>query len=337
MKKIIPIIIAALSFGCSQVEPIDVIAPTREVDTAGLASYKAHLKDRKVSIGMLYGWGKKNESVLMHTPDSLDIIVVKDGYQNIDSYQQNDLSQTRQAKSTKVLFGVDFRTLSASFEKLLEANISAAITEKKKELEKSEDFLSDAELTQIFDEIRSQITGQMVQEAQSYLENLKKESIGLLDNFDGISIELPENHNDAYSLEQLSTFISEVQGAAEKAQKFLILENPYAIDANLLEKADWIVYRQATNPQTLANFANKAQEWGSRFVPAVDFTNEELSKGFSDTARFPIVSQQVEICSWEPEKKSGVAFYHIEQEYFNLVGKVTYKSLRESINKLQHY
>ena len=107
MKKLI-FIASLLAVACNDIEPIDIEAPKREINTQALTQYKADLNKRAITMGMLYNWGKEAGAILMNTPDSLDVIVVKNNYNAIDEILQNDLRDVQQKKATKVLLGIDF-------------------------------------------------------------------------------------------------------------------------------------------------------------------------------------------------------------------------------------
>ena len=107
MKKLI-FIASLLAVACNDIEPIDIDTPKREINTQALTQYKADLNKRPITMGMLYNWGKEAGAILMNTPDSLDVIVVKNNYNAIDEMLQNDLREVQQKKATKVLLGIDF-------------------------------------------------------------------------------------------------------------------------------------------------------------------------------------------------------------------------------------
>ena len=90
MKKLI-FIASLLAVACNDIEPIDIDTPKREINTQALTQYKADLNKRAITMGMLYNWGKEAGAILMNTPDSLDVIVVKNNYNAIDEILQNDL------------------------------------------------------------------------------------------------------------------------------------------------------------------------------------------------------------------------------------------------------
>ena len=90
---------ALLALSCSiflsckkEIKPIDVIAPERPIDSTAMKAYKSNLNSRYVSIGYMYGWGTSDASILMHTPDSLDIIEkrIKNAKGEVEYFQNYD-------------------------------------------------------------------------------------------------------------------------------------------------------------------------------------------------------------------------------------------------------
>ena len=114
MKKIMIIASLLAVVACNEIEPIDVVAPTRAINTQALTQYKADLSKRPITMGMLYNWGKEAGAILMRTPDSLDVIVVKNNYTTITEEQKTDLKEVQQKKATKVLVGIDFSAITTT-------------------------------------------------------------------------------------------------------------------------------------------------------------------------------------------------------------------------------
>ena len=57
MKKLM-IIASLLAIACNDIEPIEIDAPKREINTQALTQYKSNLNNRPITMGMLYNWGK---------------------------------------------------------------------------------------------------------------------------------------------------------------------------------------------------------------------------------------------------------------------------------------
>ena len=52
------IIASLLAIACNDIEPIEIDAPKREINTQALTQYKSNLNNRPITMGMLYNWGK---------------------------------------------------------------------------------------------------------------------------------------------------------------------------------------------------------------------------------------------------------------------------------------
>lgn len=334
MKKIIGLV-AVLAAACTEIEPVEVIAPVREIDTQALTQYKENLSQRQVVIGMMYNWGKAHQSILVQTPDSLDVIVVKDGYQKLSVAQQEDLQQVKNTKATRVLLGVDFEQKNQEYLQDLEQKIAQRIAHKDKEIEASAERLTSDKVTLIKEQIKQDTQAEFSQLVEKELKELVDNALAWLSNgFDGISIAFPSQYNNTFSPERLGEFLSSV---SEKLPKdaYLILENPNKINPELVKRANWVVFRTGDNT-SLRDLTNAANSWDTQsFVPSADFSSETLEKGFSDTERFPIQNKLFEVISWQAPNKKGVAYYHIELQYNDVQGGITYKTLRRAIQKLQ--
>ena len=119
MKKIMILASLLAAVACTEVEPIQVEAPQRAINTQALAQYKANLSSRQITMGALYNWGKEAGAILMSMPDSLDIVVVKNNYDAINGALKNDLSSVQNQKATKVLVGIDFSGITTTTTEVL--------------------------------------------------------------------------------------------------------------------------------------------------------------------------------------------------------------------------
>lgn len=338
-KIIILFAVLCLSVGCTKVEPIDIIEPQRDIDTKLLKEYKSNLGDRDVVIGMIYDWGKLNQSNLMNTPDSLDVIVVKDGYLDISENQKKDLKDVQDKKATKVLLGVNFREKISVYEENLEREIKEKKSDKEEELRVSGEVLTEDEKKEILAEIEENTKRKAISNVEKEMESFSKNILKLAkqNSFDGISVEFPESYNDAYSMDKVQSFLEDISKEAGKDKSMLlILENPSSVKEELINQANWVVFRQRSSSQLLYAIQSASNEFKtSHFVPASDFSIEGLEEGFKDSERYPIPNQLYEIIYWKSDNKAGVAYYHIEMNYNDMVGKESYKSLRTAINKTQ--
>ncbi|MDO5105978.1 MAG: glycoside hydrolase family 18 [Capnocytophaga sp.] len=347
MKKI-AIIFGLIAVACHKIEPIEVIAPQRDINTEALQKYKSQteLEKRNIAMGMLYNWGKESGAVLMNTPDSLDVIVIKSGYENISETLKNDLQSVQQKKATKVLVGISFEAAHKAYEAEKEQTISTQIAEKQEEWKLSNERLTDEEKKETLKKIEQEIVENL---ANTAVEKMKKQTAKLLNivksnGFDGISVEFPQNLNEAYSAENFDSLLAEITKEAGKGKKLLLaVENPYGErgdtqDVKPIDSANWIVYRK-TGKQLLKNFDEQAEKWAKfRYLPSVDFSEEDLADGFADSQRFAPggrLNRLIDVINWQSNNKGGVAYYHIEKNYYDKSGNVTFKTLRNAIGKLQ--
>ncbi|ATA89483.1 hypothetical protein CGC58_06925 [Capnocytophaga stomatis] len=347
MKKI-GIIFGLLAVACSKVEPIEVIAPQRDIDTETLKKYKsqAELEKRNIVMGMMYNWGKESGAFLMNTPDSLDIVVIKSGYDNITEDLKNDMQFAQEKKATKVLLGVDFESAYQQYEAEKEQAIGAQITEKEQEWKISNERLTSQEKKEVFKKIEQEVTENLASVANQKLEKQAAELLNIVksNGFDGISVEFPQNLNEVYSTENLDKFLAEITKEAGKGKKLLfVAENPHGNDTTTAEvkpidSANWIVYRKL-GKQLFKNFDEQAQSWSNfRYLPSADFTEEDLAEGFGDSQIFVPggrLNRIIDVINWKGSNKGGVAYYHIEKNYYDKLGDVTFKTLRNAIGKLQ--
>ncbi|MDO4880558.1 MAG: glycoside hydrolase family 18 [Capnocytophaga sp.] len=341
-KKIILGISLLTASACYKVEPIEISVPQREIDTQALTQYKANLHNRNITMGMLYNWTNETGSFLMRTPDSLDVIVLKDSYENISETQKNDLQAVQQKKATKVLVGLNMDAIAKAYETQKETEIA----NKQKEIEANKNLTTPEEKEKQINAAISEITERLSAIAK---ENIAKQGENILqiaknNGFNGISIEFPMVLKDPFNEENFNGMLANI--VANKGNLLLVVENPYGergftSDVKPIDAADWIVYYKKNN-ELYKSFSDLAQKFTlSRFLPSTDFSEETLIDGFSDSTAFDPDGKNGKyprttgLLYWTASNKKGVALYHIEKDFHNLAGKNTYKNLRSIINKLQ--
>lgn len=324
---------------CSKtgIEPVNIIEPTREIDTKAIQAYKSNLNNRYISIGYIYGWGKSDASILMHTPDSLDIIVVKDGYQNITNAQAEDLSNVKALKATKVLLGIDFNENIISPSDLADT-IATRRTRKQAEL-----IAIGATPAQINNEL-AKITTDAENWAKAiaiyeynHLMKIADEQIQKY-KYDGISILFPVTVG--YLEEPINIFFQNLSSDYGVGKQYsLIIENPDAAFAPSLERANWLVYNKQTPDYYLNYFTEDAARFpDNKFIPSANYVSETDADGFLDSETFSasgILPRTLDIVNWKSSNKGGAAFYHIEKNYHDVAGNLTYVGLRKAIRQLQ--
>ncbi|MFT3904657.1 MAG: hypothetical protein QM727_15905 [Niabella sp.] len=324
---------------CSKtsIEPVKIIELKREIDTKAMQAYKSNLSDRYVSIGYIYDWGNTDASILMHTPDSLDIIVVKNGYDHLSIAQITDLNDVKSKKATKVLLGLDFNANVITPSDLAD---TITVRQGRRQQELTAEGAGPAQITTELAKVKTDTENWAKAIAVYQYNNLMIKANELIREykFDGISILLPVN--SGYLQEPVNIFFQNL-GAdyGLGKQNILVIENPDIIYSDVLVKANWLVYNKQTPDYYLTYFTEDAAKLpGSKFVPSADYTNETDTDGFLDSETFSatgILPRTRDIVNWKASNKGGAAFYHIEKNYTDISGNLTYNSLRHAIRELQ--
>ncbi|MRI62710.1 hypothetical protein EDM00_01670 [Ornithobacterium rhinotracheale] len=322
-------------------ESINIIEPKRELDTSFLKEYKKDLSSRKISVGAIYDWGVLNQSNLMFTPDSLDIIIVKNNYFELTPHQKADLNDVKEKKATKVLIGADFNSFVDEMKHWYEKTLEKRTSEKEKELSLANDILDPFQKEDILNKVKSRTIEDYKKLSEQKIANLIESNLKALNenDFDGISIELPETYeNDQVKTLCTNAFIK----ITEKidAAKLLVIENPIEqLEQNT--RANLLVAKKAAGSASLGFFESQAQQFApQRYMASIDFTEdpETLNAGFNDSKLFVPsgnLSKIQDIVHWQADNNAGVVFYHIEKDYTNMKDKNAYNTLKNAINQIQ--
>ena len=295
MKKLI-FIASLLAVACNDIEPIDIDTPKREINTQALTQYKADLNKRPITMGMLYNWGKEAGAILMNTPDSLDVIVVKNNYNSIDEILQNDLKGVQQKKATKVLLGIDFSETTSTDTTELTKLATDALA-----IAKANGF--------------NGVSIEFPQETSDYFSQ---------EAFDAVLSAIVANKgNLLFAVENMygEYGLTSVEKPIDKANWVIFRKKDNEQFRSFTEQAEkWKPLRYL--PST--DFSEEGLADG--FSDTTNF-NPDGKDG-----RYPRI---VDIVNWKASNRAGVALYHIEKDYYNLSGKTTFKTLRGIIHKVQ--
>lgn len=335
------LVIAGLSSCDTDTESINIIEPKREIDASFLKDYKKDLSARKVSVGAIYDWGVLNQSNLIFTPDSLDIIVVKNNYFELTPHQQSDLKNVKELKATKVLVGADLNNFVEEMKQWHDKTLEKRVAEKEREITLTNDILESAQKEAIINEIKTRTIEDYKNLFKTKMEDLMEKNLNALNKngFDGISIELPEVYENSFVKDLcVNTMIKIIEKL--DASKLLIIENPIEkMEQN--KRANLLVAKKSTGSASLEYFENQAETFApQRFMASIDFNEdpETLQAGFNDSKIFsPMgnLSKIKDIVHWQAENNAGVMFYHIEKDYTNIKGNNAYNALKNAINKIQ--
>lgn len=347
MNRKYPIFLVLLSLflsfvGCdTKIKPLEVVTPVASPDFSKLEAYKKDFSNRPVTIGYLYHWEKGGGYSLMNTPDSLDVVVLKNAPKSLSENLQKDLQDVRQLKQTRVLFSIDI----ASLQKAALANLKTQIKKGRKELEKSwnespqkpDRETQKAELAKLENTLKGKLSAEMKQEVTSrvsdLLQMLKANAI------DGLNVQLPETF-ELCTVEDALTWLRTLTAEAGKGKPyFLAVETPCVECRSEIEKAQWIVYNQKEEP-LWKNFSQGAETWkNSLYFPSVDLSDSKLTEGFADSRTLAASaaerSRENDVINWKASNKGGVAYFHIEEMAFKYESGYSYGPLRRLINNVQ--
>lgn len=386
MKKnsvLLYIVCGIWAAGCSEIEPIELIEPEREIDTETLKQSKSNLEEKQVAVGAIYEWGQSERSNLMHVPDEMDMIIVKDGFMELSAYQRSDLNDVKERKATRVLINIDLNTPFHQFWTSISPQLKLFEKERREIEQKQfdaqlEDKVSayDAQLreehpgwgewytsyqvslyrTNLINTFESELKEILAMEMDSLSSILLKTELednnlgipawetirSVIDNerFDGICVEMPDDID--YDSVFVADFCAKISNDAGKEKKYLlIVENPIVEMSDIANNAQWIIHRLKNKDEALlAAFDDTSKRWPHlRFLPSVDFSRNDLDKGFKDKEAFSssgAYPMPIEVGKWRVGNKGGVVFYHIEKNYNDINGSVTYNMLRQAIHVLRN-
>jgi lipoprotein len=295
MKKLM-IIASLLAIACNDIEPIEIDAPKREINTQALTQYKSNLNNRPITMGMLYNWGKEAGAILMNTPDSLDVIVVKNNYNSIDEILQNDLKGVQQKKATKVLLGIDFS--------------AATTTDTTKLTKQANDALAIAKANGF-----NGVSVEFPQESSDYFSKAAFDAV--------LSAIVTNKGNLLFAVENMygEYGLTSEEKPIDKANWVIFRKKDNELFSSFTDQAEkWTTLRYL--PST--DFSEEGLEDG--YTDSANF-NPDGKDG-----RYP---RTIDITNWKASNRAGVALYHIEKDYYNLSGKTTFKTLRAIIHKVQ--
>ena len=126
MKNIFYIIGIAgcMAASCTEIEPLEMQAGGIPQDTETIREFKA--AEHPLTMVWFDSWkADGNMNTYLNTlPDSIDMVVLEQGYEDITPLQQTDLETVQTSKSTRILILAEFDTWTAEYKtKIEEAEI----------------------------------------------------------------------------------------------------------------------------------------------------------------------------------------------------------------------
>ncbi len=339
-KYLIPFLLLGAVSCQTKEEPIEVIAPKpqQELNVEALKAFKTTAEQRTQVIAMFSDWGQApSYSSLSALPDSLDIVVLMNNYDELNEARQADLKLVQERKGTKVLLELDLQKPIASSAKMAKK----AFKKEKQALQETWGTKPPADADMQIEKLKKTVFAKHQEELVSKLSQQEQAHIALLKQYGykGLSLKLPYNFNFLPSdkVKELVKIYTDVAGKGKDAM--LIIENPKTELRELVEMANLLVMSKP-DENLIATFDKEASEWAnSAYCPSFDKLDQKLEKGFED---FTILGangslpKDLYLAKWTADNKKGIAIYNAEKYYAeieNINGYVLpYSTLRQYIN-----
>ncbi len=356
-KYIIPFLLFGAVACQTNEEPIKVVVPSPKntLNIQSLREFKSKASERTQVIAMFNKWGEAPAYLnINNLPDSLDIIVLKDNYANLDEGKIADLRAV-QNKATKVLVSIDLQKPIRDVSKKAKAALKIAnksLEQKWAQAEKAkskgeaynEEDLKPASRSMVRTvmlNLKKQVYNEFKTAIIEKCSSKQRENIKLLKSYgyNGLSIKLPDNF-EFLSVEDVAGLLKIYTGEAGLGKKFmLIIENPMPELRELVEKANILVMSKS-DMNLISTFDQEAELWAkSAYAPSFSKLDNNLSKGFDDFEIFGvngILSKDLYLAKWTAKNKKAIAIYDAEAYYGDIVDVngyiLPYGSLRTYIN-----
>lgn len=327
MKKILYVLGTAMALmACSQQEePIKLVTPERSEVSAELINYKNQRANRNIVVAMHYDWGTKPGYSLANTPDSLDMIVLKNNYAELSNEQRADLKAVQVNKGTLVLPSIDMEVIAQTVQKRIANDYKAAKKVQDATWAKAGTRPSDeATITQTYQAIKEAILREEQHKLSTWVDEQGKaieRYLGADFGFDGISLRLPQG-TDVFTNEQTTMLLDKALSLAGKDKaKTLVIESPLVAYKEHLMGASYLILHQPelTDFKEYEILVNNFAD--SRLLFAYDLNDANLSKGYKNIPFFTssdnLDKSQI-LLQYKHTAKAGIAVYHSEKYYFEV-------------------
>lgn len=353
VKYLIPLM-ALVLFSCeNKEEPIKVVAPIVKPNTEVIKAFKLQTNHQMV-IAMHYNWGDKTGYNLINTPDSLDIIVLKNNFENMTDSKSMDLKAVQNEKLTKVIISCDLQNYSEDVEKQIKKEYKEAKKNQDKKWEQaardkaegkevSEDNLKPSDIsdvTAMYTKIKKNVTDKAIENLNKKLDNIKSafSDLGKKYGFNGFSIKLPYDFTivSEDKTKELLTYFTAIAG--KNKDLILIVENPVLSLSQEISKANYLIASKPDDSM-ISTYEKQSSEWSDEaYFPSFNVKDTKLSEGFEDSKIFTAsgLSKDKYLIKWQAPNKKGIAIYHSELMYYDVADIdgyiLPYITLRELIN-----
>lgn len=304
-------------------EPIKIVSSEVMSDKQSLLDFKKNRLDRQMVVSMHYDWGAKPGYSLINTPDSLDMIILKNNYMiSGDRHKLVDLKAV-QDKGTWVLPSIDLELKSATIAKKIAADYKVAKKAQDQAWSKAGNKPTNhSDVTEVYKRIKDDIITKENEMLASWLiqqTTFVDDALSSL-GYNGVSIRLPQTE-EVFTTEQITDLLTKVSArAGQGKEKLLVIESPVAkykeqlVAANFLilhkpEVSDFLDYEEMVR-----NFET------SKLIFAYDLNDSNLAKGYKNNpffSPFEDLGKDQTLLKYKHQSKAGIAVYHAEKLYFS--------------------
>ena len=341
MKNIFYIIGIAgcMAASCTEIEPLEMQAGGIPADTETIQAFKA--EKHPLSLVWFGSWkADGNMNTYLNTlPDSVDMVVLEQGYEEITPLQQTDLATVQTAKKTRILILAEFDSWVSEYKtKIEEAEMEgeslayeAADAENREATDEEIETAIAAECAKVNEEFDSRFN--------ACPEQLEKWVSA--NNYDGICLRITAADN-AFIRENLDELIARIGSKfGEKAgNKTLILEGTPEYFADHFDCFDYIVSttlktdRLSYVQEEYDRLKNYAGFSPKKFLAYISLEDDAWKTPFADLISSQPLSEtkNLTLASWIPadgENTGGIAVKGIENDY-----EQDYATLRTTIQYL---
>lgn len=226
----------AAVLSCTEVSPIEMQVNGAVKDYAAVRAFKA--TDHPVSLTWLQSWTADGNAgaYLSNLPDSLDMVVVMDGYADLSEAHKVDLQSVRETKGTRVIIAADLDGYAAAYS---EAMLQAEIDGEDKAYEDA--LAEDPDGSPTDDELEAAIAAEVDKVHTEYsglMSALSDDLTAVVGEYgyDGILFKINTVPDDFYR-----GIIESAIGKAEASDGLLLLEGNPDYFASGLDRFDYII------------------------------------------------------------------------------------------------
>lgn len=324
MKKLL--LMATCIYGalaCSkQEEPIKIVSPEVVNNTQDLLDFKKNRLERHIVASMHYDWGTKPGYSLANTPDSLDMIILKNNY--VISGNRSKIADLKivQGKGTWVLPSIDLELKSLTTAKKIAGDYKEAKKAQDKAWAKAGDKPSNpSDVTGTYKRIKDEIVGKENEKLATWLKEqiaFIGESLSAL-GYNGISIRLPQTE-EVFTPQQVEELLAKsLEHTGQGKDKLLVIESPIARYKEQIGMANFVVLHKPEVSDFVDYEAMVREFEGAKLLLAYDLNDSNLTKGYKNNPFFSPSEDwgkdQI-LLKYKHQAKAGIAVYHAEKMYF---------------------